>query len=245
MKLSNEQRLEDELRIVLAEGRLDKYYVPAREYPLGSVPERMTIDGATVTIVVLGNEEFDRYHEATIRGEQYRPGFRLPDERPLSERIIAAREVAAGQNQCCQCKSVGAVTNKYLSKVSQEQAAPDRIGWVCVQCHQHVCINCVLTVPGSMPVEICEDTLCSVKCELLLRVSRGELDLQDLIRMAREAFDGLTPEEQRKHRRDSMVSFVHGNLLLDGRSVSVEVLEKAYDELQQRSADGLEGGISR
>ena len=73
-------------------------------------------------------------------------------------------------NECCQCHAVGSVKSKY----ALSEQMPVQISWRCVVCHQTVCINCVLTIPGSVPVEIYEDTLCSQACrERLLEKTRA------------------------------------------------------------------------
>ena len=71
-----------------------------------------------------------------------------------------ARSEQVPNNECCQCHAVGGVQNKY----ARSEQEPIPISWRCMICRNFVCINCVLTIPGSVPVEIYEDTLCSLEC---------------------------------------------------------------------------------
>lgn len=75
------------------------------------------------------------------------------------------------ENTCCQCGSVGSVVNKYAPEATRDLRPQDPITWICAACRRHVCINCVLTIPDTIPIEIADDTLCSIECQqaLLLR----------------------------------------------------------------------------
>lgn len=77
-------------------------------------------------------------------------------------------------NECCQCGGRGAVWNKY-SPSNPETSAPDPIIWRCVGCNRYVCVNCILTVPNSKPVEIMAPALCSEVCHETWR-AKAKLD---------------------------------------------------------------------
>jgi hypothetical protein len=66
-------------------------------------------------------------------------------------------------NECCQCEERGAVWNKHCNE-NREMSAPTPITWVCVCCSRYVCINCILTIPNSVPLEIYAPTYCSESC---------------------------------------------------------------------------------
>jgi len=54
-------------------------------------------------------------------------------------------------------------------------------------------------------------------------------NLEAMCDMAQDAFERLTPEEQRQHRREQTISFVVGNLHLDGIPVTAEQVARAID----------------
>ncbi len=56
------------------------------------------------------------------------------------------------------------------------------------------------------------------------------VDFETLTSVAIEAFRRLSPEDQAKHRRDQAVSWVFGNLRLDGIDISKEQVEKLLGE---------------
>lgn len=76
------------------------------------------------------------------------------------------------KHECCQCGSVGSVQSKYGPQGGDFPPLPVPIEWMCVVCKRRVCINCVLTIPNSVPIEIMDETLCSETC-------RETLDLRD------------------------------------------------------------------
>ncbi len=55
------------------------------------------------------------------------------------------------------------------------------------------------------------------------------MDLEHLARLALEAFALLSPEEQKKHRRDQAVSWVFGEMGLAGRDFTKDQAEAAVD----------------
>ncbi len=55
-------------------------------------------------------------------------------------------------------------------------------------------------------------------------------DLAALMKRANEAFERLSPEEKRAHRRAQAISFVYGNLAMENARITREMVEKAYDE---------------
>lgn len=57
---------------------------------------------------------------------------------------------------------------------------------------------------------------------------RPELD--ELIRKSIDAFEALSPSEQKEHRRQQRISFVYGNLALSNPSITREMVEKAAEE---------------
>jgi hypothetical protein len=59
---------------------------------------------------------------------------------------------------------------------------------------------------------------------------RLDRDLAALMKAANEAFDRLSPEEKKAHRRAQAISFVYGNLAIENDSITREMVEKAYDE---------------
>jgi|SRR5688572_1371405 len=65
--------------------------------------------------------------------------------------------------ECCRCHEKGAVWNRYCDQ-NREASSPCAINWVCVHCRGHVCINCILTIPNSMPIEIRTPAYCSETC---------------------------------------------------------------------------------
>jgi hypothetical protein len=66
---------------------------------------------------------------------------------------------------CCKCGATGSVHNRHY-RGGDEHAAIVPISWLCAGCKGRVCINCALTIPGSQPIEIMEETLCSLECAL-------------------------------------------------------------------------------
>jgi hypothetical protein len=54
------------------------------------------------------------------------------------------------------------------------QAMP--IQWVCNGCDQHVCFNCALTIPGSVPTRLYDETFCSEDCRGAVILFRRELE---------------------------------------------------------------------
>lgn len=60
-------------------------------------------------------------------------------------------------NECCQCHRRGVVG------VTETNAGVP-ITWKCLICGRYVCIDCALRIPGSVPPELDEDTLCSERC---------------------------------------------------------------------------------
>lgn len=61
--------------------------------------------------------------------------------------------------------------NKYSAE-NRETSCPVPITWVCVNCGRHVCINCILTIPGSVPREIYTPTYCSSPCRVAWRLKK-------------------------------------------------------------------------
>ena len=57
---------------------------------------------------------------------------------------------------------------------------------------------------------------------------RPELDA--LLKASIEAFEKLSPEEKKAHRRAQAISFVYGNLAIENDSITREMVERAYDE---------------
>lgn len=53
--------------------------------------------------------------------------------------------------------------------------------------------------------------------------------LREMIDRAIAAFEALPEEEKKKHRRAQAISFVHGNLSLSGRTISLEEVARVYD----------------
>jgi hypothetical protein len=66
-------------------------------------------------------------------------------------------------------------------------------------------------------------------------------DLDQLVKDACEAFDKLSPEEKRAHRRAQYISFTLGQLLLAGVPVDREVVEREFDKLVADGAITLAG----
>jgi len=56
-------------------------------------------------------------------------------------------------------------------------------------------------------------------------------DLDQLIKDACEAFDKLSPEEKRAHRRAQYVSWAYGQVRLSGADVNRETVERSFDQL--------------
>lgn len=56
------------------------------------------------------------------------------------------------------------------------------------------------------------------------------ITLNELVRKAIEAFENLSPEEQRAHRREQAISFVFGQLALSGREPDRAMIAALYDE---------------
>ncbi len=61
-------------------------------------------------------------------------------------------------------------------------------------------------------------------------MKKSKFDLESLVVRAIAAFERLSDKEKRQHRRQQAISFVYGNLKLDGCDVTMEDVEKAYDE---------------
>ena len=56
-------------------------------------------------------------------------------------------------------------------------------------------------------------------------------DLAELLKKAKEAFDAMTPEQQREHRRAQRKSWVIGEMLLEHPDWSREDAERIYDQV--------------
>ncbi len=69
-------------------------------------------------------------------------------------------------------------------------------------------------------------------------------ELQALVDRARAAFDALTPEQQRAHRREQAISFAWGNcaMMREGPKLTKEQVGALYDEmnLDEDSKQSLE-----
>lgn len=65
-------------------------------------------------------------------------------------------EIIVG-NQCCRCRREGSV-----GRTEHRTGVP--ITWKCSVCRNFVCIDCALRLPGSVPPELYEETLCSEEC---------------------------------------------------------------------------------
>jgi hypothetical protein len=55
-------------------------------------------------------------------------------------------------------------------------------------------------------------------------------ELNALLKASVEAFDRLSPEAKKAHRRAQAISFVYGNLAIENPNITREMVEKAYDE---------------
>lgn len=77
---------------------------------------------------------------------------------------------------CCQCGGVGEVRNLRFKGNPETSDLMVPVSWVCVVCRCYVCINCALTISGSVPVEVCDDTLCSVECQTKLAEQESRWD---------------------------------------------------------------------
>jgi hypothetical protein len=58
----------------------------------------------------------------------------------------------------------------------------------------------------------------------------GAVAYKELLDKACAAFDALSPEEKRAHRREQAISFAYGNLALSGSAITKEMVAQAYDE---------------
>lgn len=76
-------------------------------------------------------------------------------------------------NECCQCHSRNSVWSKHIKEEHRYANSPVPITWVCVVCQRHVCINCIYTIPNSVPEEIANPTCCSAECRQKWREQGG------------------------------------------------------------------------
>lgn len=99
-------------------------------------------------------------------GVSFASPFELQESEPPEGRFSGLLEHLNDSTRvCCQCGSIGSVYSKYGPQGGDMcMRCPVPIDWVCVACDRLVCINCVLTIPGSVPIEIMDDTLCSETC---------------------------------------------------------------------------------
>jgi hypothetical protein len=58
----------------------------------------------------------------------------------------------------------------------------------------------------------------------------GDPKFDELLREANERFNALSPLEQAAHRREQAISFVYGQLKLDGVEITKEEIARIYDE---------------
>lgn len=67
------------------------------------------------------------------------------------------------------------------------------------------------------------------------------MDLTALLARANEAFQGMTPAEQARARREQHISFAWANLALmrPGPRISRQALGRLYDEMQSNKSRGL------
>jgi hypothetical protein len=65
-----------------------------------------------------------------------------------------AREIELRWGPSCGCSQCGVVQHDDGS----------RIAWKCSQCSRLICRSCTLTIPGRLPAEYYEQTLCGVEC---------------------------------------------------------------------------------
>lgn len=65
------------------------------------------------------------------------------------------------------------------------------------------------------------------------------MDLEALAALAHAAFERLSPEDKKRHRREQAISFAVGNLRLDGIEVTEEQVARALDlnEFQKHIRD--------
>lgn len=84
---------------------------------------------------------------------------------------LTAKKLTEEIRVCCQCGAEGAVNS--TATVASASQPPVPISWRCAVCRRYVCINCVLTIPGSVPREIYDDTLCSEACKQTLQAQKG------------------------------------------------------------------------
>lgn len=66
------------------------------------------------------------------------------------------------EHVCCRCGARGSVINRHIGRDRERDV--QRITWKCEGCGRFVCFNCTLTVPGSIPLEFRDKTLCSEGC---------------------------------------------------------------------------------
>jgi len=71
--------------------------------------------------------------------------------------LLLERAIERLGNECVRCKRRGRVG-------VTEFNGGTPIEWRCCRCGGYVCIECTLTVPGSVPREFYEDTYCSEGC---------------------------------------------------------------------------------
>lgn len=54
--------------------------------------------------------------------------------------------------------------------------------------------------------------------------------LAEKLKASVEAFERLSPQEQKAHRRAQAISFVYGNLAIENEHITREMVERAYDD---------------